>query len=87
MRSELSKRWSFVMGTINNISDFLQPLEDCSRSKFIPVITNTYECNDLERAIYSLPTKHAVRGYRGTPGSKDNENSDISTVPYSKQYY
>ena len=78
------------MRTINNISDLLQPLEDCIRSKFIPVITNTNECNDLERAIYSLPTKnginHAVRGYRGTPGSKDNENSDINTIPYSKQY-
>ena len=75
------------MRTINNISDLLQPLEDCIRSKFILVITNTYECNDLERAIYSLPTMHAVRGYRATPGSKDNENRDISTVPYSKQYY
>ena len=75
------------MRTINNISDLLQPLEDCIRSKFIPVITNTYECNDLERAIDSLPTMHAVRGYRGTPGSNDNENSDINTVPYSKQYY
>ena len=79
------------MRTINNIPDLLQLIEDCIRSKFIPIIANTYECNELERAIYSLPTKngtkHAVRGYRGTPGSKDNENSDINTVPYSKQYY
>ena len=37
------------MRTINNMSDLLQPIEDCIRSKFIPIIANTYECNNHKR--------------------------------------
>ena len=32
-------------------------------------------------------TLMAVRGYRGTPIRKDDENSDINIIPYSIQKY
>ena len=58
----LSKRWIYVMRTIPNISEYLKPLEDCIRTKFIPTITGAYQFNDLDRDIYSLPTKHGGLG-------------------------
>ena len=55
----LSKKWIYVMRTIPNISEYLKPLEECIRTKFIPVILGgKYQPNELDRDIYSLPTKH-----------------------------
>ena len=80
----LSKRCSFVMRTINNISDLLQPLEDCIRSKFIPVITNTYECNDLEREPFIVFLLRMVLsmlcGAIGVHQAASIMNSDINTI-------
>ena len=46
------------MRTIPNISANLQPLEAAIREEFIPAILNGYLCSDLERRLFSLPTKY-----------------------------
>ena len=53
----LCKRWTYVMRTIPNISDLFAPLENCIRSKFLPILLGSYQFDDLDRKIYSLPTR------------------------------
>ena len=53
----LSKRWTYVMRTIPNIADLFAPLEACIRSKFLPIIVANHTFTDIDRDIYSLPTR------------------------------
>ena len=42
---------------IPNKADFSAPLEACIRSKFLPIIVANHTFTDIERDIYSLPTR------------------------------
>ena len=49
---------SYFMRTISGISQFLHPLEETIRSKFIPALTGGHICNNTERHLLSLPTRY-----------------------------
>ena len=46
------------MRTIPGISQFLYPLEETVRSKFIPAISGGHLCSNNERQLLSLPTRY-----------------------------
>ena len=52
----LSKRWMFVMRTMDNISELLQPLEECIQTVFLPTLIQNH-FNDAERRLFTLPAK------------------------------
>ena len=49
-------KWSYLIRTIPNISDLLQPLEDAISKCFLPILTGKAALSDLERALFALPT-------------------------------
>ena len=53
-------KFSYVIRTIPDIKQHLQPLEDVIRSKFIPSILNGIDCNDIQRNLFALPTRFGV---------------------------
>ena len=53
----LSKRWIYIMRTIPDIDYLFAPLEECIRTPFLPVLVANHCFTDLDRSIYSLPTK------------------------------
>ncbi len=53
----LTSKWTYFMRTIPNINNLLQPLEDAIRLRLIPAITGKSAINDLERDLFSLPTR------------------------------
>ena len=57
----LSKRWMYVMRTINNISHLFKPLEDHIFSHFLPAIVN-FQFSPHDRQIFSMPTKFGGLG-------------------------
>ena len=50
-------KWSYFMRTIPNIANVFQPLEDAIRLRLIPAITGKSSISDLERDLFSLPTR------------------------------
>ncbi len=51
----LAGKWGFLVRTIPDIVDLLQPLEDAIRLKFLPALTGQNAFNDLERDVIALP--------------------------------
>ena len=47
--------WSYLMRTIPDITDLLQPLEDVIHQSFIPVLFGRPPCSSIERDLYALP--------------------------------
>ena len=48
---------TFLLRTIPNIQNLLQPLEHTIRHEFIPAVTGGHLCSDNERELLSLPTR------------------------------
>ena len=48
------------MRTIPGISQFLYPLEETFRNKFIPAVTGGHICSNNERRLLPLPTRYGV---------------------------
>ena len=57
----LSKRWLYIMRTLNDIQHIFQPLEDCIKNSFLPTFIK-HHFNELDRAIFSLPAKFGGLG-------------------------
>ena len=51
----LSGRWSYLMWTIPDIKDFLQPLEDLIHQSFIPALFGCPPCLPTVRGLYAFP--------------------------------
>ena len=49
-------KWSYLIRTIPNILDLLQPLEDAISNCFLPILTGKAALSDPERALFALPT-------------------------------
>ena len=54
----LKVSYNYLMRTIPGISQFLYPLEETVRSKFIPAITGGHICCNNEQRLFSLPTRY-----------------------------
>ena len=50
-------RWSYLIRTIPDIKDFLQPLEDVIHQSFIPALFGRPLCSPTERDLYALPVR------------------------------
>ena len=53
----LFSRWSYLMRTIPDITDLLQPLEDVIHQYFIPALFGRPPCSSIERDLYALPVR------------------------------
>ena len=63
-------KWTYFVRTIPQISTLLGPLEDAISVKFLPALTGK-SFSDIERSIFSLPTRLGGLGIGCTccPGS------------------
>ena len=59
----LFSRWSYLMRTIPDITDFLQPLEDVIHQSFIPELFGHPPCSSIKRDLYALPVR--LHGWSG----------------------
>ena len=50
-------KFTFFSRTLPDIADYLLPIEEKLRSRFIPAITGAHLCSDAERALLALPVK------------------------------
>ena len=57
----LGSRWNFLLRTVPDIADLLQPLEDAIRQSFIPALIGR-QLNDEERRIFALPCRMGGMG-------------------------
>ena len=55
-------KFTFFLGTVPDIADYLLPIEETLRSRFIPAITRRHICLDAERALLALPVKFGDLG-------------------------
>ena len=53
----LKHKWTYLIRTIPNIDDQLQPLEDAIRHKFLPSLTGQTELSDETRDLMALPVR------------------------------
>ena len=52
----LKHRWTYFLGTLLDIQDLLEPLENAISHMLIPAITER-KCNELDRNILALPVR------------------------------
>ena len=78
----MQSRWVFVLRTVKDISDLMQPLEDVIRQKFLPALLGR-EVNDQERKLFSLLAKHGGLGIANPCIQSDRQfsNSEKLTMP------
>ena len=55
-------KFTFFLRTVPDIADYLLPIEEILRSRFIPAITGGHICSDAERALLALPVKFGGLG-------------------------
>ena len=80
---------TFYMRTIKGIEQFLQPIEDTIRNKFIPAISEGRHCSDDERELLSLPTRYGGMGIKNPveTAKEEFENSKKLTKQMSSLLY
>ena len=70
------------MGTSPGISQFLCPLEDRNRNKFIPAITGGHTCSNNERRLLSLSTRY---GKLAIPTFYELAETELKILAKSRQ--
>ena len=55
-------KFTFFLRTVREIADYLLPIEETLRLRFIPAITVDHICSDAERALLPLPVKFGGLG-------------------------
>ena len=68
----LCHRWTFLQRTIENVSEFFEPLEIAIRTKLIPALVGR-DISDLDRRILALPLRHGGLGIQNPVLSSDHE--------------
>ena len=63
----LQSKWTYLSRVIPNIRDELSPLDDVLRSKLHPALTGRPPPNDLEYALFALPTRLYRRSWNKNP--------------------
>ena len=52
----------FFLRAVPDIADYLLPIEETLRSRFIPAITGGHTCPETEKALLALPVKFGAYG-------------------------
>ena len=73
----LSSRWTFLLRTIPDITELLQPLEDTIHQHLIPVLTGRPSCSMQERDLLALPSRLGGLGI-AKPTSISQHNFEAS---------
>ena len=60
----LSSKWSYLSRVTPSISHLLSPLDIALRTKLLPALTGRPTPNNLECALFALPTRHGGLGIR-----------------------
>jgi hypothetical protein len=76
----LQHRYTYTMRTVPKIKKLLEPLEAAIRQHLLPAILNGYECNDLERKLFSLPAKFGGLGIFNPVDRSDNEYANSRRI-------
>ena len=79
----LKHRWTYFLGTLLDIQDLLEPLENAISHMLIPAITER-KCNELDRNILALPVRLGGPGL-GNP-SFDAWRECVSSVKVTKPF-
>ena len=58
----LTAKWTFIMRTIPDIEDEMQPLEDAIWYSFLPAFTGRQAFSDTKRDLLALPARHGGLG-------------------------
>ena len=69
----LSSKWSYLSRVTPSISHLLSPLDIALRTKLLPALTGRPIPNDLECALFALPTRHGGLGIRIPSKNVDRE--------------
>ena len=79
----LSSRWSYLVRTISDIDDLLQPLENAIHQHLIPALTERPPCSSVERDLLVLPVRLGGLGLRdpSTASSENFQSSERITAP------
>ena len=79
----LSKRWLYLLRTVPDISDLLQPLEIAIHQHLIPALTGQPPCSSIERALLALPTCLGGLGIgnHSASSSESFQSSEKITAP------
>ena len=65
-------RWTFLQRTVEDISQYFQPLEDIIRNKLIPAMIGR-QVSDIEREMLSLPYRYGGMGIQNPVETADRE--------------
>ena len=78
-----TERWTYLLRTIPDISNMLQPLEDSIRHKLLPALTGRSAFSNVERDLISLPARLGGLGIQDpTKVAKQQfENSSMVSSP------
>ena len=55
-------KFTFFVRTVPDIADYLLPIEETLKSRFIPAITGVHICSDAESELLALPVKFGGSG-------------------------
>ena len=73
----LSSRWSYLLRTVPDIDDLLQPLENAIHQHLIPVLTGRPPCSSIARDLLALPVRLGGLGIRD-PSATSSESFQSS---------
>ena len=80
---DISNHWLYLLQTVPDISDLLQPLEIAIHQHLIPALTGHLPCSFIERALLALPTRLGGLGIRNPSAmlSESFQSSEKITAP------
>ena len=55
-------KFTFFFLTLPDVADYLLPIEETLKSRFIPAIAGGHNCSDAKRALLALPVKFGGSG-------------------------
>ena len=70
----------YLLRTVPNITDLLQPLEDAIRCKFIPALTGRDGVSDAERDLFALPARLGGLGLTNPTKTCNHEFTSSTNV-------
>ena len=79
----LSIHWSYLLRTIPDIDDLLQPLENAIHQDLIPALTGRPPCSSIERDLLALPVRLGGLGLcdPSVISSQSFQSSECITAP------
>ena len=69
---KLSSRWTFLQRTVEDVSEYFEPLETTLRNHFIPSIVGR-QASDIERRILALPLRYVGLEIQNPVQTADHE--------------